>query len=102
MRASSRFKRKRALVRCLLNCSAMPQDVVTPSDFPKSWSFEPTGRLVHLRWAVAEIAISIDTPSAALDTAERALRIFGPRATTLIRSLETDSDTLADAFTLEQ
>ena len=25
---------------------------------PKSWSFEPTGRLVHLRWAVAEIGIN--------------------------------------------
>ncbi|HKY37731.1 MAG TPA: hypothetical protein VJN18_17435 [Polyangiaceae bacterium] len=74
----------------------MPQDVVTTSDFPKSWSFEPTGRLVHLRWAVAELAITIETPSAALDAAERALRIFGQRATTLIQNLETDSELLAD------
>ncbi len=75
----------------------MPQDVVTLPDFPKSWSFEPTGRLVHLRWAVAEIAITIETPSAALDASERALRIFGQRATTLIQGLEADSDLLADA-----
>jgi hypothetical protein len=75
----------------------MPRDVVTTSDFPKSWSFEPTGRLVHLRWAVAEIAITIETPSANLEAAERALRIFAQRATNLIQGLETDSDSLADA-----
>lgn len=64
---------------------------------PKSWSFEPTGRLVHLRWAVAEIAISIETPSAGLEAAERALKIFGQRALVLIQALETDSDLIADA-----
>ena len=62
------------------------------SDSPKSWSFEPTGRLVHLRWAVAEIGINIETPSAALDAAERALRIFSQRATALIESMDSDSD----------
>jgi hypothetical protein len=64
---------------------------------PKSWSFEPTGRLVHLRWAVAEIGINIETPSAGLDAAERALRIFGQRAVALIESMDSDSDLLADA-----
>lgn len=64
---------------------------------PKSWSFEPTGRLVHLRWAVAEIAISIETPSAGLDAAERALRIFSQRAVALLEALDTDTDLLADA-----
>ena len=64
---------------------------------PKSWSFEPTGRLVHLRWAVAEIAINIDTPSAGLDAAERALRIFTQRALALLEALDSDSDQLADA-----
>jgi hypothetical protein len=64
---------------------------------PKSWSFEPTGRLVHLRWAVAEINIGIETPSAALDAAERALKIFCQRAVVLIEALDSDSDTLADA-----
>jgi hypothetical protein len=64
---------------------------------PKSWSFEPTGRLVHLRWAVAEIAINIETPSAGLDAAERALKIFSQRAVALLEALETDSDLLADA-----
>ncbi len=75
----------------------MARDVVSISDSPKSWSFEPTGRLVHLRWAVAEIAISIETPSAALDAAERALRIFCQRATALLESLEDDSDAIEDA-----
>lgn len=69
----------------------------SPVPASKSWSFEPTGRLVHLRWAVAEIAISIDTPSAGLDAAERALRIFSQRAVTLLEALDTDSDVLADA-----
>lgn len=64
---------------------------------PKSWSFEPTGRLVHLRWAVAEIAIGIETPSAGLDAAERALRIFSQRAVALLEALDTDSEPLADA-----
>ncbi|MES1188340.1 MAG: hypothetical protein ABUL60_31280 [Myxococcales bacterium] len=64
---------------------------------PKSWSFEPTGRLVHLRWAVAEIGINIETPSAGLDAAERALRIFSQRAVALIESMDSDSEALADA-----
>src|SRR5436190_24375856 len=64
---------------------------------PKSWSFEPTGRLVHLRWAVAEIAIGIETPSAGLDAAERALRIFAQRAVALIESLDSDSEGMVDA-----
>jgi hypothetical protein len=64
---------------------------------PKSWSFEPTGRLVHLRWAVAEIGINIETPSAGLDAAERALRLFSQRAGGLIESLDSDSELLADA-----
>jgi hypothetical protein len=76
---------------------AMARDVVSISDSPKSWSFEPTGRLVHLRWAVAEIAIGIDTPSAALDAAERAMRIFCQRATALLESLEVDSEVIEDA-----
>jgi hypothetical protein len=75
----------------------MARDVVSISDSPKSWSFEPTGRLVHLRWAVAEIAISIETPSAALDAAERAMRIFCQRATALLESLDDDSDAIEDA-----
>src|SRR5215207_4590050 len=76
---------------------AMARDLVSSSDSPKSWSFEPTGRLVHLRWAVAEIAIGIETPSAALDAAERAMRIFCQRATALLESLEDDSDAIEDA-----
>jgi hypothetical protein len=64
---------------------------------PKSWSFEPTGRLVHLRWAVAEIGIGIETPSASLDAAERALRIFSQRAVTLLEAMDTDEEVLADA-----
>lgn len=56
----------------------------------KSWSFEPTGRLVHLRWAIAELAISIETPSAGLEASERALKIFSQRALTLIESLDGD------------
>jgi len=64
---------------------------------PKSWSFEPTGRLVHLRWAVAEIGINIETPSAGLDAAERALRIFSQRAVALIETIDSDNDLLADA-----
>jgi hypothetical protein len=64
---------------------------------PKSWSFEPTGRLVHLRWAVAELAIGIETPSAGLDAAERALRIFAQRAVALLESLDGDGPGLADA-----
>jgi hypothetical protein len=75
----------------------MARDVVSISDSPKSWSFEPTGRLVHLRWAVAEITIGIETPSAALDAAERALRIFCQRATALLESLEVDSQGIEDA-----
>lgn len=75
----------------------MPQDALSPSCSPQSWSFEPTGRLVHLRWAVAEIGIGIETPSAGLDAAERALRLFSQRATTLIQTLESDSELLADA-----
>jgi hypothetical protein len=74
----------------------MPREVVAVVP-PKSWSFEPTGRLVHLRWAVAEIGIGIETPSAGLDAAERALRIFSQRAVALIESLDSDSDILADA-----
>lgn len=64
---------------------------------PKSWSFEPTGRLVHLRWAVAEIGIGIETPSAGLDAAERALRIFSQRAVALLEALDSDNEVLADA-----
>jgi hypothetical protein len=75
----------------------MPRDVVAAVS-PKSWSFEPTGRLVHLRWAVAEIGIGIETPSAGLDAAERALRIFSQRALDLLESFDTDTDLLADAF----
>lgn len=75
----------------------MARDTVSVSDFPKSWSFEPTGRLVHLRWAVAEIAISIETPSAGLDAAERALRIFAQRGLALLEAIDSDSDALADA-----
>jgi hypothetical protein len=75
----------------------MTRDVVQLSDSPKSWSFEPTGRLVHLRWAVAEIAISIETPSASLDAAERALRIFSQRASVLLEGLDDESELLGDA-----
>lgn len=75
----------------------MTRDVASLSDSPKSWSFEPTGRLVHLRWAVAEIAISIETPSAGLDAAERALRIFCQRASVLLEELEGDDEQLSDA-----
>ena len=64
---------------------------------PKSWSFEPTGRLVHLRWAVAEIAIGMDTPSAGLDAAERALNLFSQRAVALLEALDSDTDLMADA-----
>lgn len=64
---------------------------------PRSWSLEPVGRLVHLRWAVAELAIGIETPSAGLDAAERALAIFSQRAVALIEAIETDTDLLADA-----
>jgi hypothetical protein len=64
---------------------------------PKSWSFEPTGRLVHLRWAVAEIAISVETPSAGLVAAERALKIFSQRAAGLLEAMNTDDDALSDA-----
>lgn len=67
------------------------------SDFPQTWSFEPGGRLVHLRWAVGELAIGIETPSAALDAAERALALFGQRAALLIESLEEAGDSLDDA-----
>lgn len=74
----------------------MPRDAVVALA-PKSWSFEPTGRLVHLRWAVAEIGINIETPSAGLDAAERALRIFCQRAVALIESMDSDSEHLADA-----
>ena len=75
----------------------MARGTVSVSDFPKSWSFEPTGRLVHLRWAVAEIAISIETPSAGLDAAERALRIFAQRGLALLEAIDSDSEALADA-----
>lgn len=74
----------------------MPRDAIVALA-PKSWSFEPTGRLVHLRWAVAEIGINIETPSAGLDAAERALRIFSQRAVVLIESMDSDSDVLQDA-----
>jgi hypothetical protein len=74
----------------------MARDSVSLSDFPQSWSFEPAGRLVHLRWAVAEIAISIETPSAGLDAAERALRIFAQRGLVLIEAMESDDEALAD------
>ena len=75
----------------------MTQDLDSVAVLPKSWSFEPTGRLVHLRWAVAEIAISIETPSAGLEAAERALAIFSQRALQLIQDLDSDSDLMADA-----
>jgi hypothetical protein len=75
----------------------MTRDVDAVPDSLKSWSFEPTGRLVHLRWAVAEIAIGIETPSAGLDSAERALKLFSQRALTLIESLDRDSEVMADA-----
>lgn len=64
---------------------------------PKTWSFEPTGRLVHLRWAVAEITINVETPSASLEAAERALRIFSQRAVAVLEAMDTDSEVLADA-----
>jgi hypothetical protein len=70
----------------------MTRDVAAASDYPKTWSFEPTGRLVHLRWAVAEITISIETPSAGLDAAERALRIFSQRAAALLEDLSDEDD----------
>lgn len=75
----------------------MSRDTLSLSDFPKSWSFEPTGRLVHLRWAVAEIAINIETPSAGLDAAERALRIFAQRALVLLEAIDSESEALTDA-----
>lgn len=75
----------------------MADDVISISESPKSWSFEPMGRLVHLRWAVAEIAISIQTPSAGLEAAERALQIFSQRAVLLIQNVESDSDLMSDA-----
>jgi hypothetical protein len=73
----------------------MPREValVVP---PKSWSFEPTGRLVHLRWAIAELSIGIEIPSAGLDASERALRIFSQRALNLLEAL-SDDDAFADA-----
>jgi hypothetical protein len=52
---------------------------------------------VHLRWAVAEIAMHIETPSAGLDAAERALGIFAQRGVVLIEALDSDSDLLSDA-----
>jgi hypothetical protein len=64
---------------------------------PRTWSFEPSGRLVHLRWAVAEIDINIETPSAGLDAAERALRIFAQRAIALFEAFESDEQGMADA-----
>ncbi len=67
------------------------------SDFPQTWSFEPSGRLVHLRWAVGELAIGLETPSAALEAAARALRLFAQRATVLIEGLEDGSQQLDDA-----
>ena len=67
------------------------------SDFPRTWSFEPAGRLVHLRWAVGELALGLETPSTALDAAERALGIFGQRATLLIESLDDGDEQLDDA-----
>lgn len=70
---------------------------LTSAVAPNSWSFEPTGRLVHLRWAVAEIAIGIETPSAALDAAERALRLFSQRAVALLEALDADTQPMADA-----
>jgi hypothetical protein len=72
--------------------------VPASSDSLKAWSFEPTGRLVHLRWAIAELGIGIDIPSAGLDAAERALGIFSNRALTLVQSLDGESDSLADAI----
>ncbi len=75
----------------------MASGTVSRSDFPQPWSFEPTGRLVHLRWAVAEIAIGIETPSAGLDAAERALCIFAQRGLVLIQALDADGEALADA-----
>jgi hypothetical protein len=75
----------------------MTCDVASLSDSPKSWSFEPTGRLVHLRWAVAEIAISIETPSAALDASERALHVFGQRANALLAGLDCENELINDA-----
>jgi len=53
--------------------------------------------LVHLRWAVAEISIAIETPSAGLDSAERALGIFANRALALIQGLASESEGLYDA-----
>lgn len=67
----------------------------------KSWSFEPTGRLVHLRWAVAELAIGVETPSAGLDAAERALRIFSQRALALLEGLDGDEAFDDARFTAE-
>jgi hypothetical protein len=50
-----------------------------------------------LRWAVAELTIAIETPSAGLEAAERALTIFSQRATKLIQDLDSDSELMADA-----
>ncbi len=63
----------------------------------RTWSLEPSGRLVHLRWAVAEVAITVDTPSVALDAAERALRLFANRALALLQDLELDDSAMGDA-----
>ncbi|HYQ14102.1 MAG TPA: hypothetical protein VEQ58_00030 [Polyangiaceae bacterium] len=52
---------------------------------------------MHLRWAVAELAIGIETPSAGLDAAERALRIFSQRALSLLEALDGDDQAFADA-----
>ncbi|HXK20977.1 MAG TPA: hypothetical protein VNG33_24365 [Polyangiaceae bacterium] len=68
-----------------------------PVPAAKSWSFEPTGRLVHLRWAVAEINIGIETHSAGLEAAERALGIFSQRAVAVLEALDSDTDLMADA-----
>ena len=52
---------------------------------------------MHLRWAVAEMSIGIDTPSSGLEAAERALAIFCQRAEVLLDALEPDSELLSDA-----
>lgn len=56
---------------------------------------------MHLRWAIAELAIGIETPSAGLDASERALRIFSQRALSLLEGLEGDEGFRDARYTAE-
>jgi hypothetical protein len=69
-------------------------DIIDPSS---TWSFDPAGRLVHLRWAVADLPICLDTPSAALEAVDAALSIFVMRGLTLGHTLGLASVALRDA-----